>query len=339
MKFLDRKEQVLELQLTHYGKGLLSRGRFKPTHYAFFDDDVIYDSKYMSTGADPDKNPQSLEKINNASDRIRKAIRPETQFLYSGAETNISQITDGVEYEFYEETAADGTKFFDVLQGTPQTEQEVIADLSLLPPTIADLHCMGLPMGTSRHNTSKAPAFAANFLSGDIKGPIEFFTGSSGLLKIPQIEVRGTFNVYVGQGKDNKAKEEGKQNVDFYDFSGDTYFKVVKEDIILDLSEINSLFENENYEIEVYEISEGVDYIGSDLGLKEYLKPLHFIKKQEVEDNLYDSSMQNVNNEQISPNNVEYYFDISVDNEIQDTISITDSTNIYDIPPNNEEPC
>ena len=50
MKFLDRKEQVLELHLTQYGKSLLSRGKFKPTHYAFFDDDVVYDSKYMSTG-------------------------------------------------------------------------------------------------------------------------------------------------------------------------------------------------------------------------------------------------------------------------------------------------
>jgi len=44
MKFLDRKEQVLELSLTQYGKSLLSRGRLKPFYYAFFDDDLIYDS-------------------------------------------------------------------------------------------------------------------------------------------------------------------------------------------------------------------------------------------------------------------------------------------------------
>lgn len=35
MKFLDRKEQVLELQMTQYGKALMSRGVFQPAYYAF----------------------------------------------------------------------------------------------------------------------------------------------------------------------------------------------------------------------------------------------------------------------------------------------------------------
>ena len=43
MKFLNKKEQVFDIQLTPYGKaqvGLL--GTLKPTYYAFFDDNVIY---------------------------------------------------------------------------------------------------------------------------------------------------------------------------------------------------------------------------------------------------------------------------------------------------------
>ena len=48
MKFLDSKEQVLELQLTQHGKRLLSQGTFKPIYYGFYDDDVLYDSLYGS---------------------------------------------------------------------------------------------------------------------------------------------------------------------------------------------------------------------------------------------------------------------------------------------------
>ena len=43
MEFFNKKEDVLEIKLTQYGKYLLSRGKFKPHYYAFFDDDVLYD--------------------------------------------------------------------------------------------------------------------------------------------------------------------------------------------------------------------------------------------------------------------------------------------------------
>ena len=43
MKFFNKKEDVIDLQLTQYGKYLLSQGKLKPEYYAFFDDDVIYD--------------------------------------------------------------------------------------------------------------------------------------------------------------------------------------------------------------------------------------------------------------------------------------------------------
>ena len=43
MAFLDRKEQVMDTQLTQYGKRLLAKGKFKPAYYAFYDDDIIYD--------------------------------------------------------------------------------------------------------------------------------------------------------------------------------------------------------------------------------------------------------------------------------------------------------
>ena len=40
-KFINKKEQVYDLKLTNYGHYLLSVGKFKPSYYAFLDDNVL----------------------------------------------------------------------------------------------------------------------------------------------------------------------------------------------------------------------------------------------------------------------------------------------------------
>ena len=54
MLFMDKKEEVLDIELTPYGKKLLSMGKMKPVYYAFFDDNIMYDSEYG--GQEEDQN-------------------------------------------------------------------------------------------------------------------------------------------------------------------------------------------------------------------------------------------------------------------------------------------
>ena len=51
-KFLDKKQQVMDFQLTPYGKYKLGIGKFRPTYYAFYDSEVLYDKKYAQSGSD-----------------------------------------------------------------------------------------------------------------------------------------------------------------------------------------------------------------------------------------------------------------------------------------------
>tara|TARA_Y100001963_G_C6770909_1_gene444798 strand:+ start:348 stop:1334 length:987 start_codon:yes stop_codon:yes gene_type:complete len=44
MTFFNKKEDVIKIELTPHGRKLLSNGKLKPTYYAFFDDDILYDS-------------------------------------------------------------------------------------------------------------------------------------------------------------------------------------------------------------------------------------------------------------------------------------------------------
>jgi hypothetical protein len=61
MSFFNSKEEVLDVELTPYGKLLLSRGLFKPSYYSMHDDGVIYDSDYANVS----------ENTNNAEVRIQ----------------------------------------------------------------------------------------------------------------------------------------------------------------------------------------------------------------------------------------------------------------------------
>ena len=80
--FFDRKEDVIDLELTQYGKYLLSKGKMKPAYYAFYDDDILYDSDYTGIS----------EEQNRTEDRIRlETPRPKTQYVYSGIENFVAK--------------------------------------------------------------------------------------------------------------------------------------------------------------------------------------------------------------------------------------------------------
>ena len=44
--FLNQKEQVIEFKLTSIGKQLLGEGKFNPTFYQFYDQDITYNGEY-----------------------------------------------------------------------------------------------------------------------------------------------------------------------------------------------------------------------------------------------------------------------------------------------------
>jgi len=64
-KFLNKKEQVIDFQLTPYGRRKLSTGKMKPTYYQFYDDGVIYDSEFA--GFDEEQNSIHPRIKNNTS--------------------------------------------------------------------------------------------------------------------------------------------------------------------------------------------------------------------------------------------------------------------------------
>ena len=73
--FFNKKEDVIQIELTQYGKYLLSKGRFKPASYSFFDDEILYDGSYGGI----------TENQNDTVTRIKDAVYMKTVYDFSSS--------------------------------------------------------------------------------------------------------------------------------------------------------------------------------------------------------------------------------------------------------------
>ena len=291
MRFLDPKEEVYKIKITPWGKYLLTQGKFNPTYYAFFDDDIIYDSSYLEDTGD------SFELQNDIQDRILdETPRFEGQTSFKGSETTLF------------------TKFPNMLDEIFPGVSEKIDDPSYNinnaeSPT--DNYYLQKPLARGGNNTDTAPFFSVDMITGSILDAKIDGSGSSGFFAqkgdgpsafISQVEFEIEDEITIDTVPDltitpTKTIENDELFDSFYVFQDGTRMTYDKKELFLKLEEGNTEFLKENFDIEVFEITETSDNNG---GVKQSLKRLSFVKEGET----------------VNQNNVEYYFNILVDNEI-----------------------
>jgi hypothetical protein len=93
-KFINKKEEVIELELTPYGKHMFSQGLLKPSYYSFYDDDILYDSHYGVTKED------QQEDQNQIVDRIKNTQRLAVQVNYTSSVGTTRSTTNVGKAEF-----------------------------------------------------------------------------------------------------------------------------------------------------------------------------------------------------------------------------------------------
>jgi len=273
--FLNEKEDVIEIQLTQYGKHLLSRGKFNPSFYAFFDDNIIYDAAYAGI----------TEHQNNIEGRIKDAPQLNAQYVYSGIETSVKR---------------------------DQTVQ----------PTTERHYALSAPLGNSSLHSSVAPSWKIQFLKNDVNGYINYISSDHQTLRIPQISSSINFETVVGS--DDIFQDETDVSAGGKKYEDGTYIRVKEDYIVVEVSELDVPFEKENYDIEVF-LVESVADTKIPTATREQLIPLTFATSQDEQNLELDSSY------------VEYYIDISLDNEIDESVlndlrGIRKSSNIYSDP-------
>jgi hypothetical protein len=300
MSFFNKKEEVLQLKLTQYGKHLLSRGQFIPKYYAFFDDTVIYDSQYAGFEESQNKVEPRIQQDTPAS---------KVQHIFSGAETNIKKLTSNIttQLEYWEKSLP-------------------------YPQNTADRHYSfnSTPLGTSNLGIEEAPAFNINFLINEMSSSYQYATGSHQILNIPQLNVDVGYETAISYttGDITGSAFRGIGGLELgTSFEDGTSIIVTEDHILLEIEENNSPYSNKNFSIEVFLIEEEEAINIKTPGIskpttKENLIPLSFmhLKPKIVDNILVDEDIAFPSEIDIDPSYVEYFLDIVTDGGIDPDI-------------------
>lgn len=342
MEFFNRKEEVIDIQITPYGKHKLSLGKFKPSYYAFFDSDIVYNT-YFNTETGYSENQKDTE------GRIKEMIRPKAQSIRYGVESKINHYID-------EQSQGQ----VNILQ--PAQIGAVLENLRQPVDPKENSATLRNPIGNSAPNSYYLPSWKVSSLLGRIDYSEPSYTGSIDYRKqiienIPQVNINIEYKTQISNiletggenttGIDlqllNKYEDTSFYSSDVYEDG--TQIFVQKQFSLLDIIEEHVGDNIHNFDIEVYEIvKEPYKDSNGSIVIQEDLKKLKFRKNDYLElgqNQLFTESLYN--STQIDDSYVEYYFEIKVDEEIEDvvrseTAQLVDQTE--NLPINNfEEPC
>ena len=307
MEFFDKKKDVIQLQLTRYGRQLLSIGDFKPVYYAFSDDGVLYDSRWIS-GTIRSKEEQWL---------VERRIQEETPRIKTlnskvGTERTIFNTADLSAYALDQ-------NIIDLFNlGADGQDQAELAEYKsgklLLDPDFAESEkLLTNLLGSKRYFNNRAPAWNVVSYNRIISSSSDTYQKNDLVQFVPQINFNLQDNVYrVPYGVEPfslsphlEAKmgiidaaatsyfddhpedefleaEEGDYpqrmaTQELYDsffedsplMTGSIFFD--KDFVFVSFEEANVDFEKENFTLEVFEVTQT-----DEAGEKETLKKLYF---------------------------------------------------------------
>jgi len=218
MTFFDKKEDVINIELTPYGRSLLAKGKLLPSYYAFFDDDILYD--VMAAGAtDPEVQNTIQTRIFDDTPRLK----PQRDL----------QSADDLIFRY---------------ERTQENDR---------PHTQLKLNYMTEPLGTSEQTSDYGPAWKSLFIQGKIIGSVKtVLTGSDVYLRqIPQIDSTIEYTMQVkneanlppvsGQSAPVRAPVSAV-------YPDGTYLDIIEKQILCHLIEKNGFLFKDGLEMSVY---------------------------------------------------------------------------------------
>lgn len=286
MKFLNKKEQVFDIQLTPHGKYKLSAGTFNPVYYAFFDDNIAYDRRYFSGSSEESQND------------IHKRIKKETQFLESQA--------------IFQERMGGSVVEGGLLVDTIYAQEE---NLLTSYGSIGDARLLS-------EESNVAPAWKIVTMVGENQEVRGNFSGS--IDKDTTDVVRSEANItqldiiadYVLSSEDPAELNRNNSFENFREigsttraFADDRVIKLTSKNPLFYLEELNTEFLSENFDIEVFKI------------VDDDFQKLYFqTKKPQIIDGKMISAVPISDNKNVNTDSVEYYFSILKDYEVDSKI-------------------
>ncbi len=300
MEFFNKKEEVLDLQLTQYGKYLLSIGKLNPAYYTLHDENVIYDSQFS----------QGTELQNEARVRIQSDTPIlKTQYNFVSLDSMQSKAAD-----FQDDRERTGGV-------TRPLATSNIGSNKIPSWNISALGGMLLSGSTTSVISSSASAIVQEIPQ----------IGAEVTYRASPVMIGNTFTEgeleEISLGLADGIPQDALQGLDIT-FSTETLsdgssFSIDKDDLILQIVEDNAPMGNDNFEVEIFQVeTETVDDITT-----EKLIPMVFKKEPIliVNDILVEAVEED--DVEIDSTFVEYYFELELDGEISSDLMCSKLTN------------
>ena len=290
MQFFDDKQEVMDVVITPFGKHMLSQGRFRPEYYAFFDDDIIYDSRWV-TGSTGEETQNDIEgRIQQRTPRVKQPS------VYIGVETAVNLRNELIV------AAIDAMPHDSGSHMAQDTHSHKIYNQEELQFYGDKFDFLKQPLGRSEQSSKYLPAWNISMLRGEISSSSEALSSSQGIELIPQMDINLNYKVYVSEvGSEQQWTTENitvdygnvtfpvpdlstiaatgseiddvfppgtVQNIASEVFGDGTYFSLQNGKIILEVTEKNVNFKKENFDVQVFQ-SSSVSTLDNSSGLQQ----------------------------------------------------------------------
>ena len=274
-KFINKKEQVFDLRLTSYGHYLFSIGSFKPTYYAFFDDNIAYDRRYFVSA--------SVEPQNDIHARIKDNTQYlESLTLFQDVETIHPRYgtPSGISQRVADSDGTEGDNFFRI----------DVTPTKMIPRK--DIFNNDLAIGDARIDGAKqeAPAWKLAALQGEIKSAeTKYICTSTGSdahpdALIPQINLNVDYVLktipqeFVYDENFDPTSIRQAESIT-RTFEDGRVIKFESDDALIYLEEVNTETLTENYDVEVFLVTssatpeeQAAGQYGADVLLRKYFQ-------------------------------------------------------------------
>ena len=284
-KFLDKKEQVYDLKLSAYGHYLLSTGKLKPTYYAFFDDNILYDAQYAS----------GSEVQSNVDARIRDTQYLQSQVLFEDIEEAQERFSGEIYDQFTNETS------------TPERKPRL--DIYRFDTMIGDAELDG--------EQNVAPAWKVVALQSMInESTTKDMTNNT---HIPQLNITASYKKAIVPFEPDPDPDSPRAlNAGSSEFVDGKAIELQSDDPLYYIEELNTLLLTENFDLEVFVVSD------SDGTSVEPRLERKFFRKTipQIKDGLIISNREvTVPIRELTTSSVEYYFDVLVDTQVNQDLA------------------
>lgn len=279
MTFFNKKTEVMQIEMTPYGRYLYSIGKFKPHSYEFVDDDVLY-----KTANSDESQEAAHSRILNETPKLKinRAFQDEAPEVQS-----------------------------------PPVMSEMRVMTKKMNQRQSNLHSLGRSAYSGSNIPLMQMTMLQGDISGSqMNYTVSSSFGAGGEVLIPQIEVDLNFRAVLRDVLDPSDDYEG-ESVQSTTFDDGTFVDIRYVEPIIHLKEFNSFYEKENFEIEVFKVTgpDG-DQTLSPLKMRRKVSAIvnGLLIAPEVAENISEDA--SFGRDDPAPDYVNHFFEIQVDNEI-----------------------